>query len=249
MAIQNKVKDILSPGKAEDTLTGHQLPKLFSEEPISLFTLISFFETSATSEYVRPEIGTVRENDTSILNQLLHHAEIKPAFPADLRFCYGAVGSPNLFYLYAIRTYMQKAELKNDDVKNAEAEPGYNGTPEIFIQFTNAASRRWERMTTKNVGKCIAIILDDRVISAPRVNEPITGGQSVISGGFTFEEAKLLAHLLTTGVMPAELSIIKEEVSPIVDRRGTITAVIISLVAFALAAAASLFIFNMLKNR
>ena len=93
----------------------------------------------------------------------------------------------------------------------ADAQPSYNqGAPVVSFRFDTTGGRRFGQATTENVGKPFAIILDNEVISAPRINEPILGGSGIISGGFTVEQANNLAVLLRAGALPAPLQILEE---------------------------------------
>ncbi|MBZ6378653.1 protein translocase subunit SecD [Pacificimonas flava] len=85
-----------------------------------------------------------------------------------------------------------------------------DGQAVVQFRFDSIASRRFARATQENVGRPFAIILDDAVISAPRINEPILGGSGVISGNFTVESANELAILLRSGKLPVELQVIEE---------------------------------------
>jgi preprotein translocase subunit SecD len=82
--------------------------------------------------------------------------------------------------------------------------------PVVNIRFDGQGARRFARTTQENTGKPFAIILDNVVLSAPSINEPILGGQAKISGGFTVEEANLLAVSLRSGKLPVELKVIEE---------------------------------------
>jgi preprotein translocase subunit SecD len=82
--------------------------------------------------------------------------------------------------------------------------------PVVNIRFDGQGARRFARTTQENTGKPFAIILDNVVLSAPNINEPILGGQAKISGGFTVEEANLLAVSLRSGKLPVELKVIEE---------------------------------------
>ena len=94
------------------------------------------------------------------------------------------------------------------------ATPGFNqqsGQPVVNFQFNIRGGQRFAQVTSENVGKPFAIVLDNKVISAPRINEPITGGSGQISGNFTVEQANDLAILLRAGALPAKLTIIEEQ--------------------------------------
>ena len=80
----------------------------------------------------------------------------------------------------------------------------------VSITFNTAGSKRFGRVTQENVGKPFAIILDDKVLSAPNINEPILGGQAQISGNFTVDSANQLAVALASGKLPVKLNVIEE---------------------------------------
>ena len=80
----------------------------------------------------------------------------------------------------------------------------------VNLTLDRAGTKKFARLTTNNVGKRLAIILDNKIISAPVINEPIVGGNSVITGDFTFQSATDLALLLRSGALPAPLTIIEE---------------------------------------
>jgi preprotein translocase subunit SecD len=93
-----------------------------------------------------------------------------------------------------------------------DASQGYdeNGRPDINIRFNTAGARRFARTTQENVGKPFAIILDDKVLSAPNINEPILGGNAQITGSFTVQSAHDLAVSLASGKLPVKLNVIEE---------------------------------------
>jgi preprotein translocase subunit SecD len=94
-----------------------------------------------------------------------------------------------------------------------DAQPGFdqrNGEPIVSFRFNNNGSRRFAQVTQENVGKPFAIVLDNEVISAPVIREPILGGSGQISGNFTVQAANDLAILLRAGALPAPLTIIEE---------------------------------------
>ena len=85
-----------------------------------------------------------------------------------------------------------------------------NNEPVVNFKFSTSGAKKFAQATTDNVGKLFAIVLDGKVISAPRINEPITGGQGQISGNFTAESANDFAILLRAGALPAPLKITEE---------------------------------------
>ena len=101
--------------------------------------------------------------------------------------------------------------VSGDNLVNAK--PFFdNQTNEATVNFTldRIGSKKFARVTTSSVGKRLAIILDNKIISAPSIREPITGGTGVISGNFTFQSATDLALMLRAGALPAPLTIIEE---------------------------------------
>ncbi len=101
--------------------------------------------------------------------------------------------------------------IRGDNLTGAQQsfDPQTND-PVVNIQFDSDGGRRFAKLTTENVGKPFAIILDDKVLSAPNINEPIRGGTAQISGGFSVETANQLAISLRSGALPVDLQVIEE---------------------------------------
>ena len=94
-----------------------------------------------------------------------------------------------------------------------DAQPGFDqrsGEPIVSFRFNTSGSRKFAQATSENVGQPFAIVLDNEVISAPVIREPITGGSGQISGSFTVQQANDLAILLRAGALPAPLTVIEE---------------------------------------
>ncbi|HLO83068.1 MAG TPA: protein translocase subunit SecD, partial [Chitinophagaceae bacterium] len=115
---------------------------------------------------------------------------------------------------YALKTVegSDKAKLEGDGVQASTQDYDDRGRPAIKMIMTKQGERIWGQMTTDNVGKPIAIVLDNIVYSAPNVINPITSGTSEISGNFTIEEAQDLANILQSGKLPAPAKIVQEQV-------------------------------------
>ena len=101
--------------------------------------------------------------------------------------------------------------LSGDRIRNARETQG-NTSFEIVVSmsFDSQGSRKFGELTTNHVGELLAILLDGKVQSAPRINEPILGGNAQISGDFTFEEAQYLANILKAGAFPVGVKIAEE---------------------------------------
>lgn len=104
----------------------------------------------------------------------------------------------------------RRIEVAGDALRNASVTTDQSGQPVVSFEFNQAGAARFAQVTRDNVGKPFAIVLDDKVISAPVIREPITGGRGQISGNFTFQTANDLAVLLRAGALPAPLKIIEE---------------------------------------
>jgi protein-export membrane protein SecD len=103
----------------------------------------------------------------------------------------------------------RRVELSGENL--TDAQPSFqDNQPVVSFRFDTEGARRFADITSENVGRLFAIVLDDEVISAPRIQEPITGGSGVISGDFTVQEANELALLLRSGALPAPLTVLEE---------------------------------------
>lgn len=105
----------------------------------------------------------------------------------------------------------QESNLTGNDLKQAVVsfDPN-NGQPQVELTFTPEGAKKFADITSKNVGRIVAIALDDQVIEAPRVNEPIYGGSAAITGAFTTEQAKLLQIQLNAGALPVSLEVLEQ---------------------------------------
>jgi SecD/SecF fusion protein len=123
--------------------------------------------------------------------------------------------NPNaLVSIFAIKTVpgSSKAKLEGDKVTDAKMDYDMNNRPSISMTMNSSGARIWSKMTGDNKGRFIAIVLDDKVYSAPRVNDQIDGGRSSITGSFSVQEATDLANILKSGKLPAPAKIVQEQV-------------------------------------
>ena len=163
-------------------------------------------------------IGAAYKADVATVNEYLSRPEVRELFPADILFKWGVKGDDHIdgrFYLYAIKvtTPDGKAPLDGSVITNAREQYAQRGATAVVSMTMNAeGTQEWARMTGENIGKCIAIVLDGYVYSAPRVNTKIDKGQSQITGDFTIQEAQDLANVLNSGKVPAPAKIIQDTV-------------------------------------
>ena len=191
--------------------------------------------------FYSPSLGSVALQDTGLFFSYINNDVVKNALPANVKFLFGieeksAKGNIRYFPLYAIKTITgsEKAPLEGDAVEEAKQDYDEVGKPAIKMIMTNSGSKAWARMTAKNVGRPIAIALDDIVYSAPNVNGAIEGGNSEISGKFTVEEAQDLANILKSGKLDAPAKIVAEQVvGPTLGKEAVHGGIMAFLIAFA----------------
>ena len=164
-------------------------------------------------------IGNVAVQDTAVFYEYLNNDVVKNAIPADCKFLLGVEekadkGNQRFFPLYAVKTLpgSDKAPLEGEGVREARQDFDERGKVAIKMEMTSTGAKTWARLTTKNVGRPIAIALDDIVYSAPNVNGPIEGGSSEITGKFTVVEAQDLANILKSGKLDAPANIVAQQV-------------------------------------
>ena len=163
------------------------------------------------------EVGYTLKKDTAKLNAWLALPEVKSKFPSNLVFMYGKVESEDakakdVLPIYAIKTLDNgQAELEGDHVANAAQDFDDRGKVAIKMNMDKVGTTIWAKMTSKNIGKPLAIVLDNIVYSAPNVNDAITTGNSSISGNYTLKTAQDLAEILESGKLPAPAKIVQEQ--------------------------------------
>ncbi len=108
---------------------------------------------------------------------------------------------------------ISKTDLSGSDLSSsAMTFDTKTGAPQVQLKFNSAGAKKFGKLTQANVGKPLIIVLDDQVIEAPNVNEPILTGDAVISGGFTQEGAKALSTQLNAGALPIPLTVLQQQV-------------------------------------
>ena len=167
-------------------------------------------------------VGYANARDTAEINKIIFSDLARQIMPAELKLRWGAkaedFGGQNtkgdIFELYALKITEPsgRAPLEGDVITNAKDDFDQMGHPSVSMQMNSDGARRWSQITKQNIGKAVAIVLDDAVYSAPRILTQIDGGNSQITGNFTIEDTKDLANTLNSGKMPAPTRIVQEEV-------------------------------------
>jgi SecD/SecF fusion protein len=238
--IKKQEKDSLAAGSTED------IAKNFP-----LFAVLTP-NTSRDGQISRgPVVGYAHIKDTAQVNTFLKMQQIKSVFPRTLIFRWSAkpTGDDENFYqLLAIKVSSRdgRAPLDGGAVTEARQDFGQNQASSVVDMTMNAEGAKvWQRMTRENVGKSVAVVLDDYVQSFPTVQGEIPNGRTEISGQFTVDEAKDLANMLKSGRMPAPARIMQEEiVGPTLGKESIESGMYSFLIAFMLVLGYMLFFYS-----
>ena len=190
-------------------------------------------------------VGYANARDTAEIDKIIYSDLAAQIFPAELKLRWGAkaetFGGENtrgdIFELYALKITEPsgRAPLEGDVITNSKDDFDQMGHPSVSMQMNSDGARRWSQITKQNIGRAVAIVLDDAVYSAPRILTQIDGGNSQITGNFTIEDTKDLANTLNSGKMPAPTRIVQEEVvGPSLGAQSIQQGIISFIVAFVL---------------
>ena len=198
-------------------------------------------------------VGYANAHDTADINKVIYSEIAKKVLPNDLKLLWGAKAErmrdvkAEIYALYAIKVTdpSGKAPLAGEVITNAKDEFDQMSQPVVSMQMNAEGTRTWANLTKMNIDKAIAIVLDDAVYSAPRVNSEITGGNSQISGNFTIDDTKDLANTLNSGKMPAPTRIVQEQVvGPTLGAQSIRQGAISFVVAFVLLMCVMVLLYN-----
>ena len=201
--------DSLTADAETDTTAEDALDSAFNSQVSPLFSLIK-------SQY-----GLVYDvKDTATINRIFEREDVQSIIPANMKLLWSvkpikneAVNAPELLELHAIKTTRTgKAPLTGEVITDARQELDQRSRPAISMQMNATGAKNWRRLTGNNIGRRIAIVLDNYVYSAPNVEGEIPNGSSSITGNFTIEEAKDLANILKAGALPAPTTIVEDVV-------------------------------------
>ena len=185
-----------------------------------LFALLMPYVNQSNQPVPGPIVGLAHDKDRAAIDAMLAQAAARKVFDTrSVKFLWSNKADENftggdIYTLYAIKitTRDGAALLDGSCISDARQDFSTNGKSEVSMTMNSAGARDWKRITGENVGKCIAIVLDDLVYSAPVVNGEIAGGRSSITGDFSLDEAKDLANILKSGKLPAPANIVSEAV-------------------------------------
>jgi SecD/SecF fusion protein len=203
--------------------------------PKEKVTLDKYFQATGFQAYEKSKrgadlypgaTGTTALKDTARMNAIL--AEFRAFFPGDAVFAWGTEEKDkngkltNRLPLYTLKTLGRTTpKLDGGVVTDATARYNQYNNVEIVMEMNSVGRKAWGELTTANVDKPVAVVLDGVVQTAPNVNEPILDGSSVISGNYTIESANDLSKILKIGKLPAPAKIVQEtEVGPTLGKKA-----------------------------
>lgn len=183
-------------------------------------------DSDSLSSQVSPLFSLLKANyglvydlrDTMTINRILAREDVKSVLPKDVRFLWGVkpqrADNMELLELYAIKTPRgtDVAPLEGDVITDARQSLDQSSRPAVSMQMNADGARKWRKLTSENIGRRIAVVLDDYVYTAPTVQGEIPSGQSEITGNFSMEEAQDLANILKSGTLPAPTKIVEEAI-------------------------------------
>ena len=201
----------------KDTEANQSMEEFAKQHPLFALLQISQYNGQLSPGST---VGIAHAKDMDKISEYLNMKQVKEVLPRNLALKWGvkAIDDKEQFYeLYALKVTNRDGSpaLGGDVVTDANADfMQQAGRSEQMVNMVMNAegSKAWARLTKENIGRQIAIVLDEMVYSAPNVNDEITGGRSQITGHFTPEEAKDLANVLKSGKMAASVHIVQEDV-------------------------------------
>ncbi len=189
--------------------------ELAKENP--LFSILTPYVDNNMQAVTGSVVGVAGIRDTATVDAYLNRPQVRAIFPSDMKFYWDhkpMQDNDSYIRLFAVKSTRDgRPSLSGKYVTDARMVYGqFKGEAEVSMSMNSEGAKKWANLTRENVGKCVAIVLDGYVVSAPVVRSEIKGGSSSISGNFSQSEATDLANILNSGKMPARARIESEEV-------------------------------------
>ena len=246
---------------ADAVVRDHLLAQGENEAEVSLTPLSELLMTSypamgldgskMTFSVGEPIVAAADKSNIQLINEYLAIEGVDALIPADVKLAWSNKSSldssKGVFLLYALKGKdgAMLPVLDGSGITSARAQGGQYGGFEVSMTMDSKTAIEWGNITGANVGRSIAIVLDNYVYSAPRVNDRIDGGSSSITGNFTAQEAEDLANVLSSGKSPAPATIIYSEVvGPSLGQQSISAGLISFALAFCLVLLYMAFFYN-----
>ncbi|MEQ3500564.1 protein translocase subunit SecDF [Tenacibaculum sp. SSH1-16] len=216
-----QVKDTAKADNDIDDLLGESADSTKVETQKNLFTYL-YPNVAQSPQQVSSLVAQARVQDTAKVNSFLQNKEVRALLPNNLKYTkflwdyktQAGTDGTEIIGLYAIKSNRKdKAPIGGDVIADAKQEYDQLSKPVVSMLMNGSGTKQWAKMTSENIGKFVAVVLDNYVYTAPVVNTAITGGSTQISGGtMTVTEAQDIATVLKAGKLPAPARIIQAEV-------------------------------------
>jgi len=211
-------KSLLDKLKSNDTSKIKKQNETSREEWAKEHPLFSLIQLNLDEKNIPregPVVGLANTKDIPRIDRMLETA--KKLFPHNLKLLWTAKpiqDGTDVYQLVAIKVSTRDGSpaLGGDVITDARQDYSQTGGNEISMSMNAEGAKAWKNITGANIGKSVAIVLDNLVYSYPTVNSEISGGRSSITGRFSIEEAKDLANILKAGKLPAPAKIVQEAV-------------------------------------
>ena len=222
-----RVRDLLQRSanlEFYETYTANEIAPELSRLNAAVAADSSLNAPGGLAEYIQlqsaqsPVVGVATAANRAKVDQILASNVAKQILPSNLKLLWDVKpqvlddGKTEVYQLIALKTNNGKPALDGSCVVSAKSDFDNLQGNVVSMTMNNEGSRQWARVTGANIGKAVAIVLDDNVYSFPRVNTAIEGGNSQITGDFSVEEAQDLANVLKSGKMNAKVDIISDMV-------------------------------------
>lgn len=223
-----------------DTSKAARFAEFAKENPLFAYLTLNLRELDGQNYMGEgPLVGYAHQKDTAMVNKYL---KMTSELFRNTRFLWSAkplneTDASSIYQLIAIRVKSAdgKAPLEGDVITNAWQDYDQNGKVEVSMVMNSEGAKIWKKLTADNIGKSIAIVLDDYVYSYPTVNGEIPNGRSSITGNFTVAEAQDLANVLKSGKLEASARIVEEAVvGPSLGREAINSGLLSFIIAFLL---------------
>jgi SecD/SecF fusion protein len=216
-SLVNKLKK--DTAGSSDLAKNESFEQYAKENPLFAHLALNIQKSDDGKQYLGkgPNVGYCLVTDTPKVNKMLALANEKNLFKNDVRFLWEVKpfdDKKTMLWLVAIKVDDRdgKCALDGAVITDASQDFDQNGKNVVSMTMNSEGSSIWKRLTGDNIGKCIAVVLDNYVYSYPVVQGEIPNGHSQITGSYTLEEAKDLANVLKAGKLPAPAKIVEENI-------------------------------------
>jgi SecD/SecF fusion protein len=251
---EDDLADLATEDSEGDDVSTDSLPDIDRFNPLmEIFTPnVSQGNGGGISVGRGPVIGYAKEENIAKINAYFDRADIRKLLPTSLRYTnFRWTAQPiqkdsDVYALVALKSNrFNEPKLAGDVITDASANFDPTGGVSVDMAMNSEGAQAWKKITKNNVGKSVAVVLDDLIYSYPTVNGEIAGGRSSISGNFDINEGKDLANVLKAGKLPAKARIIQADVvGPSLGQRAIDAGVISFMIALGLILVYMLFYYS-----